>query len=70
MAPDMMFTGSGFVAPGAWVRLSSQPEWGRGQVQSVVGTRVTVNFEHRGKQVLNTGAVDLEVLEEARPPRG
>nr|WP_184435003.1 DUF3553 domain-containing protein [Roseospira goensis] len=65
-----MFTGSGFVAPGAWVQLPTHPEWGRGQVQSVVGTRVTVNFENRGKQVINTGAVNLDVLEEARPPRG
>jgi len=65
-----MVTGSGFVAPGARVRMVSQPDWGTGQVQSVVGARVTVNFEHMGKQVLNTGLVSLDVIEEARPPRG
>lgn len=70
MSPALMFTGSGFVAPGALVRMPSQPDWGAGQVQSVVGTRVTVNFENQGKQVLNTGAVELDVVEEARPPRG
>lgn len=69
MAPGPMFTGSGFVAPGARVRLLTQPQWGKGQIQSVVGSRITVNFEHRGKQVLDTTAVDLEVIEEARPPR-
>jgi hypothetical protein len=58
------------VAPGARVRLLTQPQWGKGQIQSVVGSRITVNFEHRGKQVLDTTAVDLEVIEEARPPRG
>ncbi|KAA5606101.1 DUF3553 domain-containing protein [Roseospira marina] len=66
----LLVTGSGFVAPGARVRLASQPDWGVGQVQSVVGDRVTVNFEHMGKQVLNTGVVALDVIEEARPPRG
>lgn len=70
MSPRLRFSGSGFVAPGARVRLRTQPDWGDGQVQSVVGTRVTVNFEHQGKQVLNTGAVELDVIEEARPPRG
>ncbi|MQX38305.1 DUF3553 domain-containing protein [Roseospira navarrensis] len=63
-------TGSGYVAPGARVRMSSRPDWGTGQVQSVVGARVTVNFENTGKQVLNTGVVALDVIEEARPPRG
>jgi len=56
--------------PGAWVRLPTQPEWGVGQVQTVVGPRVTVNFENQGKQVVNTAAVDLDLVEEARPPRG
>ena len=40
-----------------------QPEWGVGQVQSVIGDRVTVNFEHRGKVLVNAAVVVLEVLD-------
>ena len=42
-----------------------QPDWGTGQVQSVVGERVTVNFEHRGKVLINTEIVELRILDEA-----
>ena len=54
------------LVPGATVRHPSQPDWGVGHVQSVVGARVTVNFEDRGKVVINTANVELEVLEPAR----
>ena len=59
-------------APGALVRHPTQPEWGVGQVQSVIGNRVTVNFEHGGKQLINAERVDLVVLGEAGEdrPRG
>ena len=40
-----------------------QPEWGVGQVQSVVGERVTVNFEHRGKVLINVANVRLDVVD-------
>ena len=33
-----------------------------GQVQSAIGERVTVNFEERGKVVINARVVELEVL--------
>lgn len=48
----------GFV-PGAFVRNPDEPDWGLGQVQSVVGHRVTVNFEERGKLLINTAVVTL-----------
>lgn len=41
--------------PGDWVTLEGQDDWGMGQVQTVVGERVTVNFENAGKQLLHTG---------------
>lgn len=47
---------------GAIVRLPAEPDWGLGQVQSIVGSRVTVNFEHRGKVVLQGAAVTLELV--------
>ena len=37
-----------------------QPDWGLGQVQSVVGARVTVNFDEAGKVVIDTDVVDLD----------
>ncbi len=45
--------------PGALVRLPKRPDWGTGQVQSAIGNRITVNFEHAGKQLINIAVVDL-----------
>jgi len=56
------------LVPGALVRHPDQPDWGLGQVQSVIGRRVTVNFEHRGKVVVMADRVDLEVV--ADDPKG
>lgn len=50
------------LVPGAWVRHPDQPDWGLGQVQSAVGERVTVNFEHAGKRLVRTDTQPLEVL--------
>ena len=41
------------------VRHPQRPDWGLGQVQSNIGGRVTVNFEHAGKVVIETRNVDL-----------
>lgn len=57
------------IVPGAFVRHPSQPDWGLGQVQSVIGERVTVNFEDRGKVTINAAAIELEVLDGERPDR-
>lgn len=54
------------LAPGSWVRHPGRPDWGLGQVQSAIGPRVTVNFEHAGKLLINTAVVSLEPAE---PPR-
>ena len=51
------------VVPGARVRHPAEPEWGIGHVQSVVGDRITVNFEDRGKVVINGGVISLEVVD-------
>jgi hypothetical protein len=55
------------LVPGAMVRHPTQPDWGIGQVQSVIGERVTVNFEDRGKVLINAAVVELEVVERERP---
>lgn len=41
------------------VRHPDLPEWGVGQVQSFIGDRITVNFEHRGKVVIDGRHVTL-----------
>jgi len=50
--------------PGQRVRNPARPDWGVGQVQSVVGGRVTVNFEHIGKVLIHTDRVTLEIVED------
>jgi transcription elongation factor GreA-like protein len=47
--------------PGQFVLHPTQPDWGIGQVQSVAGNRVTVNFENAGKILVNTLVVALAV---------
>ena len=46
--------------PGSYVILAGAPDWGLGQVQAVVGTRVTVNFEHAGKRLINIAHAELK----------
>ncbi len=53
----------GTFVPGAYVRHPAQPDWGIGQVQSVDGHRVTVNFDDAGKRLINTAVVTLEVVD-------
>ena len=49
------------IEPGQWVVHPAHPEWCAGQVQSAIGARVTINFEHRGKMLINAALVDLEL---------
>lgn len=51
--------------PGMRVRHPHRPDWGIGQVQSVIGDRVTVNFEEAGKVLINSAVVALDILDEA-----
>ena len=50
------------IEPGMRVRNPARPDWGVGQVQSVIGNRVTVNFEHAGKLLINAAMVTLDIL--------
>jgi len=58
------------IEPGCWVCHPDRPEWGLGQVQSAIGNRVTVNFEHAGKVLVNTAVVTLELYEGDGPLNG
>lgn len=55
------------LVPGAYVRHPVEPDWGLGQVQSAIGHRVTVNFEHRGKLLIDTRKITLEVIDLETP---
>ncbi len=48
-----------FLEPGQLVRHPTQPDWGLGQVQSVIDDKITVNFEEVGKVVINGSIVEL-----------
>lgn len=49
--------------PGQRVRHPDRPDWGDGQIQSIVGSRVTVNFEHVGKILINARVISLSPIE-------
>ncbi len=51
------------------MRHPGEPDWGVGQVQSAIGDRVTVNFEHAGKRLINTAVVKLVPVDEDRDRR-
>lgn len=50
------------LAPGMLVSHPDHPEWGTGQVQSVVGSRITVNFPEAGKLLLDGTRVSLTLV--------
>lgn len=58
------------LVPGALVRHPERPDWGLGQVQSVVGSRITVNFENAGKLLINGDVILLETVETDGGPSG
>lgn len=53
---------SALYSPGVVVTRPDQPQWGRGQVQSNINGKVTVNFENTGKVVLDVRHVALEIV--------
>ena len=46
--------------PGDYVTNPAKMDWGVGQVQSIIGSKVTVNFENCGKRVINIENITLE----------
>ena len=46
--------------PGDKVFNPNNKDWGIGQVQSIIGSKVTVNFENYGKRVINVENIILE----------
>ena len=48
--------------PGDRVVNPLRRDWGIGQVQSIAKEKVTVNFENKGKIVINANNIDLEKI--------
>jgi hypothetical protein len=59
---------SAILVPGMLVRHPARPDWGVGQVQSVVGARITVNFENAGKLLINGKVIALETVDSDTGP--
>ena len=51
--------GNVFIQPGSFVRHPQAPELGLGRVQTVVGDKITVNFEEAGKLIVDGATVEL-----------
>ena len=52
-------SGNGLLSPGDFVRHPGRPDWGSGQIQSMIGHRITVNFENAGKVVIDGNVIEL-----------
>ena len=50
------------ITPGMFVVNELHKEWGIGQVQSSINEKITINFEHVGKKVINIDKVSLKVV--------
>mgnify|MGYP001158100078 CR=1 FL=1 len=48
--------------PGDFVINPENKDWGIGQVQSIIGNKVTINFENFGKRVINIDYINLEKI--------
>tara|TARA_B100001996_G_C18413508_1_gene497809 strand:- start:396 stop:572 length:177 start_codon:yes stop_codon:yes gene_type:complete len=49
--------------PGDFVINPKNKDWGKGQIQSIIKEKVTVNFENVGKQVINSKEIFLEKID-------
>jgi len=68
LAPTMREkSGRSALAPGDFIHHPGRPDWGLGQIQSIIGTRITVNFENAGKVLIDGSVIELEPAEPPRP---
>ena len=58
----MNYNDTSELTPGAYVINENNREWGIGQVQSSIKEKVTINFEHVGKKVINTNKILLKIV--------
>jgi len=55
---------NGILAPGMLVRHPDRPEWGVGQVQSNIGSKITINFREAGKVVIDGSQIKLVMCDD------
>jgi hypothetical protein len=55
------------LTPGDFVRHPARPDWGLGQIQSRVGSRITVTFENAGKVLIDGSVIELQPAEPPPP---
>ena len=48
--------------PGDYVLNPANKKWGVGQIQSMIGNKVTVNFENVGKKVIIAENIELKKI--------
>ena len=51
------------ITPGMFVVNELHKDWGIGQVQSSINEKITINFEHVGKKVININDVPLKIVQ-------
>jgi hypothetical protein len=51
--------GNAMFTPGDFVRHPQRPDWGLGQIQSIIANRITVNFENAGKLLIDGNVIQL-----------
>ena len=53
----------GELTPGTFViNVDKKDEWGIGQVQSSIDSKITINFENVGKKVVNINEIKLKIV--------
>ena len=50
------------ITPGTFVINELNKQWGIGQVQSSIKEKITINFEHVGKKVINIKEIPLKII--------
>jgi hypothetical protein len=60
-------TGNVLLSPGDFVRHPDRPDWGLGQIQSMIGHRLTVNFENAGKVMVDGNVIELVPADPTSP---
>jgi len=55
--------GNFLISQGSFVRHPKAPELGLGRVQTVVGDKITVNFENAGKLIVDGAVIELAVVD-------
>ena len=50
------------ITPGMFVINEINKDWGIGQVQSSIDEKITINFEHVGKKVINIKKIPIKII--------